>query len=93
MSWGKYEIVYNMLKVYIPEEGLYILRYHSFYAWHRETQYSHLLDDHYREMLKWVKLFNPYDLYSKSPTPPVVSELRPYYEALIKKYLPETLKF
>jgi inositol oxygenase len=44
-------------------------------------------------MLKWVKLFNPYDLYSKSPNPPNLQELKPYYEDLIKKYLPETLKF
>jgi len=93
MSWGHDEYVYHMLKDYIPEEGLYMLRYHSFYAWHREGEYSYLLDDHDRKMLKWVNLFNPYDLYSKSPTPPVISELRPYYEGLIKKYLPETLKF
>lgn len=93
MSWGHDEYVYHMLKDYIPEEGLYMLRYHSFYAWHREGQYDYLLDDHDRKMLKWVNLFNPYDLYSKSPSPPVVKELRPYYDALIKKYLPETLRF
>lgn len=93
MSWGHDEYVYHMMKDYIPEEGLYMLRYHSFYSWHREGEYQNLLDDHDRKMLKWVKLFNPYDLYSKNPTPPVWSELKPYYEALVKKYLPETLKF
>ena len=82
-----------MMKDYIPEEGLYMLRYHSFYAWHREGEYDYLLDDHDREMLKWVKLFNPYDLYSKCPEPPDINKLRPYYEDLIKKYLPATLKF
>ncbi|HNP22873.1 MAG TPA: inositol oxygenase family protein [Panacibacter sp.] len=93
MSWGHDEYVYHMAKDYLPEEGLYMLRYHSFYAWHREGAYDHLLDDHDRAMLKWVKLFNPYDLYSKNPTPPVWSELKPYYEELIKKYLPAELKF
>lgn len=93
MSWGHDEYVYNMAKDYLPEEGLYMLRYHSFYAWHREGAYDHLLDDHDRSMLKWVKLFNPYDLYSKNPTPPVWSELKPYYEELVKKYLPAELKF
>lgn len=93
LSWGHDEYVYQMLKDYLPEEGLYMLRYHSFYAWHRENQYQHLLDSHDKKMLKWVNLFNPYDLYSKSPSPPNVTELKPYYEALIKKYLPETLKF
>ena len=93
MSWGHDEYVYHMAKDYLPEEGLYMLRYHSFYAWHREGAYDHLLDDHDRAMLKWVKLFNPYDLYSKNPTPPVWSELKPYYEELIKKYLPAESKF
>jgi inositol oxygenase len=93
MSWGHDEYVYQMMKPHLPEPALYMLRYHSFYAWHREGEYSHLLDDHDREMLKWVKLFNPYDLYSKNPTPPVWSELKPYYEDLVGKYLPTNLKF
>lgn len=93
MSWGHDEYVYQMMKDYIPEEGLYMLRYHSFYAWHREGAYDYLLDNHDRKMLPWVKLFNPYDLYSKSPTPPNWDELKPYYEKLVEKYLPATLKF
>ena len=93
MSWGHDEYVYQMLKDYLPQEGLYMLRYHSFYAWHREGAYDYLLDDHDRKMLPWVKLFNPYDLYSKNPTPPDWEALKPYYEALVKKYLPATLKF
>ena len=93
MSWGHDEYVYQMLKDYIPQEGLYMLRYHSFYAWHREGAYDHLLDDHDRSMLKWVKLFNPYDLYSKSPEPPDWKKLRPFYEDLAAKYLPAKLKF
>lgn len=93
MSWGHDEYVYQMMKDYLPEPALYMLRFHSFYAWHREGEYSYLLDDHDREMLKWVKLFNPYDLYSKNPVPPNWQELRGYYEDLVAKYLPATLKF
>lgn len=93
MSWGHDEYVYQMMKDYLPESGLYMLRYHSFYAWHREGAYDHLLDGHDRDMLKWVKLFNPYDLYSKNPTPPDWNELKPYYEDLVAKYLPSTLHF
>ncbi|WP_232214760.1 inositol oxygenase [Asinibacterium sp. OR53] len=70
MSWGHDEYVYQMMKDHLPEEGLYMLRYHSFYAWHRENEYSHLLDEHDQKMLPWVQLFNPYDLYSKNPEPP-----------------------
>jgi len=93
MSWGHDEYVYQMMKDHLPEEGLYMLRYHSFYSWHREGEYSHLLDDHDKAMLKWVSLFNPYDLYSKNPTPPDWGEIKPYYEKLVAKYLPPTLKF
>jgi len=93
MSWGHDEYIYHIAKERIPEEGLYMLRYHSFYAWHREGAYDHLLDDHDRAMLKWVKLFNPYDLYSKNPTPPNWNELKPYYENLVSKYLPAEIKF
>jgi inositol oxygenase len=93
MSWGHDEYVYQMMKDHLPEEGLYMLRYHSFYAWHREGEYEYLLDSHDKEMLKWVKLFNPYDLYSKSPEQPNWNEIKPYYEALIKKYIPATIKF
>ena len=93
MSWGHDEYVYQMLKDYLPEPALYMLRYHSFYSQHRENGYDHLMDDHDREMFKYVDLFNPYDLYSKNPTPPDWNQLRPYYEDLVNKSLPQTIKF
>jgi inositol oxygenase len=93
MSWGHDEYVYQMLKDHLPEPGLYMLRYHSFYAQHREYAYSHLMDSHDHEMFKWVDLFNPYDLYSKNPHPPDWAKLKPYYEDLVAKYLPPVLKF
>ncbi|MDX2250639.1 MAG: inositol oxygenase family protein [Bacteroidia bacterium] len=93
MSWGHDEYLYHIMKDYLPEPALYMIRYHSFYAQHREESYDHLVDDHDREMFKWVNKFNPYDLYSKSPTPPNVAALRPYYEDLAAKYLPDTLRF
>ena len=93
LSWGHDEYVYNMLKDYLPEPALYMLRYHSFYAQHKENAYEHLMDDHDHEMFEWVKLFNPYDLYSKNPTPPNWKELKPYYQDLVAKYLPVSLKF
>jgi inositol oxygenase len=93
MSWGHDEYLYHLTKDYLPEEALYMIRYHSFYSQHREKAYDHLLNAHDHEMFKWVDKFNPYDLYSKSPVPPKLSELKPYYEDLIAKYLPPTVKF
>jgi inositol oxygenase len=93
MSWGHDEYIYHIMKDYLPEEGLYMLRYHSFYSQHRENAYDHLMNQHDHEMFKWVDEFNKYDLYSKSPVPPNVEKLRPYYEDLASKFLPATLKF
>lgn len=92
MSWGHDEYLYHITKDYLPEPALYMIRYHSFYAQHREGAYDYLMDDHDREMFEWVKKFNPYDLYSKNPVPPNLKELKPYYEDLIAKYLPKTIR-
>jgi inositol oxygenase len=66
------------MKNYMPEESLYMLRYHSFYSAHRHGAYRHLMSDHDIEMLEWVNKFNVYDLYSKGHTKPNVAELKPY---------------
>jgi inositol oxygenase len=93
MSWGHDEYVYHMMKDYIPEPGLYMLRYHSFYSQHRENAYNHLMSEHDHEMFKWVNLFNPYDLYSKNPNQKSWAELKPYYQELVAKYLPVSIRF
>lgn len=93
MSWGHDEYIYQIMKDYLPEEGLAMLRYHSFYAQHREKAYNHLMNKDDHRLFEWVDKFNPYDLYSKAAVPPNVKELRPYYEDLAAKFLPDTLKF
>ena len=93
MSWGHDEYLYHLLRDYLPMEALYMVRYHSFYAWHREGQYDHLCNAQDRAMLPWVQLFNPYDINTKSPTRPTLASVKPYYEDLLAKYLPATLQF
>ncbi len=88
MSWGHDEYMYLVAKDYLPEESLYMIRYHSFYAAHREGAYNHLMNSRDREMFEWVRKFNPYDLYSKTPERPNAEKLRPYYEGLIAKFFP-----
>ena len=70
-----------------------MLRYHSFYPWHREGEYSHLLNAQDREQLQAVKDFNPYDLYTKSHGKPDVKALRPYYEELIAEFFPAKIRW
>ncbi|HEX5222578.1 MAG TPA: inositol oxygenase family protein [Verrucomicrobiae bacterium] len=93
LSWGHDEYIYNVTKDYLPEEALYMLRYHSFYPWHRENEYQHLTSARDREMLQWVQKFNPYDLYTKSHAKPDVKALRPFYEELIAEYFPAKLSW
>jgi inositol oxygenase len=115
MSYGHDEYLYQVTKDYLPAEALFCIRYHSFYALHRESAYMHLMNDHDHDMMKWVLLrrfkpttkpsylsrfikrylkeFNPYDLYSKSHDMPDVEQLKPYYMDLINKYFPTKIKW
>jgi len=93
LSWGHDEYIYHVVKDRMPEEALYMLRYHSFYPWHREEEYGYLLNDHDRKLLAAVRDFNPYDLYTKNHAKPDAKALRPYYEDLISEFLPGKLKW
>lgn len=70
MSFGHDEYLYTVCKDYLPPEALYIIRYHSFYSCHTQGEYSWLLNEKDTEMMKWVKTFNQYDLYSKAEDVP-----------------------
>ena len=93
LSWGHDEYIYHVVKDRLPLEALYALRYHSFYPWHKEGAYDELANDQDREMLKWVRAFNRYDLYSKGDGRPDVAALRPYYEELVEEFFPEPLQW
>jgi inositol oxygenase len=93
MSWGHDEYLYHLLRDHLPMEALYMIRYHSFYSWHKEGDYDHLCNAQDRAMLPWVQRFNPYDLYSKNPNRPVLKDVKPYYDDLMAKYLPSSLHF
>ena len=93
LSWGHDEYLYHVVKDYLPPEALYMIRYHSFYPAHREGEYQHLMNDQDKAMFKWVRDFNPYDLYTKSHQKPDVARLRPFYQELIAEYFPEKLSW
>lgn len=93
MSWGHDEYLFHVTRKYLPEPAQYMIRYHSAYPIHRESAYDYLLDSHDREMLEWVRKFNPYDLYSKSDVAPDPVALRPYYEGLIAEFFPDKVAF
>ena len=93
-SWGHDEYLYQVLKgneCKLPEEALYVIRYHSFYPWHSHGAYDYLASNKDRELLPLLKAFQKCDLYSKVEEEIIVDELLPYYQSLIRKYFPQTL--
>lgn len=91
LSWGHDEYMYHIAKgsSTLPPQALAMIRYHSFYPWHQELAYTYLMNDHDKEMLKAVKVFNKYDLYSKIDQRYDVEELKSYYLDLIDEYFPD----
>lgn len=83
LSWGHDEYLYHVVKDQstLPAEALAMIRYHSFYPWHSAGAYHELMNDHDKGMLKAVKAFNPYDLYSKSDGIPSAEELKVSYSS------------
>jgi inositol oxygenase len=95
MSWGHDEYMYQIAKSQstLPEEGLYMLRFHSFYPWHNKHGYMHLCNDKDLELLKWVKAFQKCDLYSKSHECPTLADVASYYKPIIEKYFPNPVRW
>jgi inositol oxygenase len=94
LSWGHDEYLYQVCVrngCIIPKEGLNMIRFHSFYPWHNQREYSHLLKPEDEETLKWVLMFNKGDLYSKREELPDVEALKPFYANLIDKYFPNQI--
>ncbi|ETO26203.1 hypothetical protein RFI_10933 [Reticulomyxa filosa] len=95
MSWGHDEYMYHVAKTQstLPEQALYILRFHSFYPWHNKHGYMHLCNDKDLENLKWVKAFQKCDLYSKSQVCPKLEDIVSYYKPLLEKYFPKPVRW
>jgi inositol oxygenase len=93
MTFGHDGYIAEVMKPYLRDEALYMLRFHSFYAWHRHGAYKHLENEKDKAMLEWVNKFNPYDLYSKGHTKPDMKALKPYYDDLFAEFLPDKLSW
>jgi inositol oxygenase len=91
LAWGHDEYLYQVLKNHpdnkIPEAGMAMIRYHSFYPWHSGGSYRQFMTAKDEQYLEWIHDFNKYDLYTKSPVVPVYEELKSYYMPIAEKYL------
>jgi len=96
MSYGHDEYLYQVLQYNqckLPIQAFFILRFHSFYAWHKEGAYQQFVNKFDEEMFHWVKVFNRSDLYSKSHEVPDFEKLKDYYKGLVEKYIPGVLSW
>ncbi|KAF4398084.1 probable inositol oxygenase isoform X2 [Cannabis sativa] len=91
MSWGHDDYMYLVArenKTTLPPAALFIIRNHSFYPLHTGGAYRHLMNEEDHENLKWLQIFNKYELYSKATELIDVEKVKPYYLSLIEKYFP-----
>lgn len=88
MSFGHDEYAHAVLGGSLPPDVAFAMRFHSFYPWHRERAYTHLESAQDRQRLPLVRLFAGSDCYSKDSKPPDVETLKPYYQALVRRFFP-----
>lgn len=92
VSFGHDEYMYRLLQANehsLPDEALYIIRYHSLYTWHSGTYYDDLMDKKDKKMKSIVQEFNKYDLYTKDDNNTISWDfkLKEFYSDLVKKYI------
>jgi len=92
LAFGHDEYMYQVLKNHatctLPQEALWMIRFHSFYPWHKEGEYAHLLLPSDVAIKEAVLDFNKYDLYSKSRECLYdLDEMKTRYLPLLEKYL------
>src|SRR4029079_11269053 len=68
----------------IPEQYLNIIKYHSFYPFHKYGEYEFLADENDMKLKSLLKIFSENDLYTKNNNNKLnLKDIKPYYEDLI----------
>ncbi len=87
MCWSHDEYLYNVLQnSKLDDKYLKIIRYHSFYAFHRDNAYEYLANEEDMKLKPLLKLFSECDLYTKNDDKFDISLLEEYYKNLVNKY-------
>lgn len=96
MSWGHDEYMAKVLeknidKHSLPNEAIYMIRYHSFYPWHtpkngKKRGYHEYANIYDWKMLPLLKMLQLSDLYSKNSDMLNNDELKNKYQKTIEKY-------
>ena len=95
LAWGHDEYLFQVLKNHptntIPEAGMVMVRYHSFYPWHTGESYTEITNEKDNQYKEWIKDFNKYDLYTKCDKIFDLEEIKVHYQPIAKKYLGDEL--
>lgn len=87
---GHDEMIYRSCKESnskLSEEGLYILRYHSFYPWHSNNGYSKYASEYDFKNKHLLQKFQKLDLYTKSNEPLLETDKEKVLE-ITKQFFP-----
>ena len=93
--WGHDELMYQCLlqsKTNLPAEALYLVRFHSFYAWHEKRNYLEYADAVDINTVGLLRIFQLCDLYTKNESASDVEVDEPYFKELIDRYLPHGIR-
>ena len=98
LSYGHDEYLYQVLKQNkdkhkLSEKYWDIIRYHSFYPWHKETEYSQFMNYKDHDTLKNVLEFNQFDLYSKEDDIHISNDVKIYYDNLLNEFFSGELQW
>lgn len=89
--WSHDEYLYNVLNsnknCKLDPKYLNIIRYHSFYAFHKDNAYEYLADEQDMKLKPFLRIFSECDLYTKCDQKMDIGDLEMYYKTLIDKYL------
>lgn len=93
MSWSHDEYLDAVLrhnpKCILPKESRRIIKYHSFYAFHKENEYDHLANQDDIKLKPILQTFSHCDLYSKDDNLKLdIDDFKPYYAELVDEYCP-----
>ena len=96
ISYGHDEYLYNVLKKNsdkhkLSNRYLNMIRYHSFYPWHTEGEYTRFMIDSDENIKKDVLMFNMFDLYSKEDDININDDIKKYYDELLDEYFLDDL--
>lgn len=91
LAWGHDEYLFQVLSNHsdnrLPDAGMVMIRYHSFYPWHTGGSYQELLGPQDAQYLEWIRDFNKYDLYTKNTRTYSLDAIKDHYGPIAEKYL------